>query len=188
MRFTGVHVRLHKDTVLPDKEGKMKKNKALRIYILILFLIPLVTPHFDCLWCVFLCYLMSLPVHSVILGVIAGRNMEKRRFFPLIPLLLLAASYLFSFTYYKAAESSHHNLFGYIINRCIEAYTIMGMGFSDHMDVNNLNGTVQPEFDRYGTFGYHELPIPLVLLFSSPLFCWISMRITALLHREKNAD
>ena len=163
----------------------MKKSYALRIYILILFLIPLVTARFECLWAVFLFCVMSLPVHSVILGVIAGRNIEKRRFFPLIPLLLLLAFYLFSFTHNldPSREGGNNNLFVYIIHRIMEAYTIMG--FSDNVAVNDWNGTVQPVYDGYGTFGGYDLPIPLIILFASPLFCWISMRITAAIHKYR---
>lgn len=71
----------------------MRENKfssPVFLYILALFIVPLVTSNSYDLQAVFVGYVILLPVNTIILGILAGLQIEDRWLMPVIPPALLA--------------------------------------------------------------------------------------------------
>ncbi len=71
----------------------MKANKfssPVFLYILALFIVPLVTSNSYDWQAVFVGYVTLLPVNTIILGILAGLQIEDRWLMPVIPPALLA--------------------------------------------------------------------------------------------------
>ena len=153
------------------------KNKGMRIYLLTLFIISLLTPRVLFLWPVFILFVFTLPLHSLIIGIIAGRDIKARWFWPVFSALLLAAAYFFSFTHITMSDDSQ-NLFLYCIRRVMEAITVMGNVTADtsSADISSDRGIT---VDVSSFQGFGSPPNLFIPILSSPLISIISMLISA---------
>ena len=133
------------------------------LYVLILFAGGLITSNSYGLELAFCFCFLLLPVHAIILGAAAGRNIRRRWFFPAIPPVLLGLNWKGRPNYMDSLDT-----FGaYLVKRII--YFIaekLGIELSVSDDA------------------------PLFLYTAAFLLVLgiISMLISALLHREKSAD
>ena len=158
------------------------KNKKVLIYLYfaILFMIAAVTPHFESLWNIFNIFLLTIPIHAVIIGIFAGMKIKKRWYCCLIPLLLLLAARYLSYTH-DPNGSGMINLMSernYDLSRQYgESETIVELPPELHDPIGHTH-----EFD----------PVPLgklALPYVGTPFCILSMYVsaaaTAVVHQAK---
>lgn len=158
------------------------KNKKVLIYLYfaILFMIAAVTPHFESLWNIFYIFLLTIPIHAVIIGIFAGMKIKKRWFWCLIPLLLLLAAHYLSYT---------HDPYGSdMINLMSERNSDLMRQYDESERIVEL----PPEYND--PIGHtHEFdPVPLgklALPYVGTPFCILSMYVsaaaTAVVHQAK---